>query len=231
MAVPAHDSRDFAFAKHFDLPILPVVAIPQGHDLNTESYDAKEGKLTNSDFLNGLDVKDAIKKAIEYIEKPNIGKGKTNFRLRDAIFGRQRYWGEPIPVYYKNGIPYCLPEDKLPLELPAIDKFLPTEDGDPPLARAEKWMWDETKQEVSTEGFPIETTTMPGWAGSSWYFLRYMDPTCFCFEGSRGVLEKRGLVFGRKRTRHRTFIIRAFLDQIFIRPWIYSGKRTCSEVD
>ena len=177
MAVPAHDSRDFAFAKHFDLPILPVVAIPQGHDLNTESYDAKEGKLTNSDFLNGLDVKDAIKKAIEYIEKPNIGKGKTNFRLRDAIFGRQRYWGEPIPVYYKNGIPYCLPEDKLPLELPAIDKFLPTEDGDPPLARAEKWMWDETKQEVSTEGFPIETTTMPGWAGSSWYFLRYMDPT------------------------------------------------------
>jgi leucyl-tRNA synthetase len=177
MAVPAHDSRDFAFAKHFDLPILPVVAIPQGHDLNTESYDAKEGKLTNSDFLNGLDVKDAIKKAIEYIEKRNIGKGKTNFRLRDAIFGRQRYWGEPIPVYYKNGIPYCLPEDKLPLELPAIDKFLPTEDGDPPLARAEKWMWDETKQEVSTEGFPIETTTMPGWAGSSWYFLRYMDPT------------------------------------------------------
>ncbi|AMS26344.1 leucyl-tRNA synthetase [Bacteroidetes bacterium UKL13-3] len=177
MAVPAHDSRDFAFAKHFDLPILPVLAIPQGHDLNTESYDAKEGKLTNSDFLNGLDVKDAIKKAIEYIEKRNIGKGKTNFRLRDAIFGRQRYWGEPIPVYYKNGIPYCLPEDKLPLELPAIDKFLPTEDGDPPLARAEKWMWDETKQEVSTEGFPIETTTMPGWAGSSWYFLRYMDPT------------------------------------------------------
>jgi leucyl-tRNA synthetase len=177
MAVPAHDSRDFAFAKHFDLPILPVVAIPQGHDLNTESYDAKEGKLTNSDFLNGLDVKDAIKKAIEYIEKRNIGKGKTNFRLRDAIFGRQRYWGEPIPVYYKNGIPYCLPEDKLPLELPAIDKFLPTEDGDPPLARSEKWMWDETKQEVSTEGFPIETTTMPGWAGSSWYFLRYMDPT------------------------------------------------------
>ena len=177
MAVPAHDSRDFAFAKHFDLPILPVVAIPQGHDLNTESYDAKEGKLTNSDFLNGLDVKDAIKKAIEYIEKRNIGKGKTNFRLRDAIFGRQRYWGEPIPVYYKNGIPYCLPEDKLPLELPAIDKFLPTEDGAPPLARAEKWMWDETKQEVSTEGFPIETTTMPGWAGSSWYFLRYMDPT------------------------------------------------------
>ncbi|MES2558977.1 MAG: class I tRNA ligase family protein [Bacteroidota bacterium] len=177
MAVPAHDSRDFAFAKHFDLPILPVVAVPEGHDLNTASYDAKDGKLTHSDFLNGLDVKDAIKKAVEYIDKRKIGKGKTNFRLRDAIFGRQRYWGEPIPVYYKNGIPYCIPEDKLPLELPAIDKFLPTEDGEPPLARAEKWAWDETKQEVSTEGFPIETTTMPGWAGSSWYFLRYMDPT------------------------------------------------------
>ncbi|MES2779052.1 MAG: class I tRNA ligase family protein, partial [Bacteroidota bacterium] len=177
MAVPAHDSRDFAFAKHFDLPILPVVAIPEGHDLNAASYDAKEGKLTNSDFLNGLDVKEAIKKAVEYIDKRKIGKGKTNFRLRDAIFGRQRYWGEPIPVYYKNGIPYCMPEDTLPLELPAIDKFLPTEDGEPPLARAEKWMWDETKQEVCTEGFPIETTTMPGWAGSSWYFLRYMDPT------------------------------------------------------
>lgn len=177
MAVPAHDSRDFAFAKHFDLPILPVVAIPEGHDLNTASYDAKEGKLVHSDFLNGLDVKEAIKKAVEYIDKRKLGKGKTNFRLRDAIFGRQRYWGEPIPVYYKNGIPYCMPEDKLPLELPAIDKFLPTEDGEPPLARAEKWAWDEDKQEVSTEGFPIETTTMPGWAGSSWYFLRYMDPT------------------------------------------------------
>lgn len=189
MAVPAHDSRDFAFAKHFDLPILPVVAIPQGHDLNTESYDAKEGVLTNSDFLNGLDVKEAIKKAIEYIEKRNIGKGKTNFRLRDAIFGRQRYWGEPIPVYYKNGIPYCLPEDKLPLELPAIDKFLPTEDGEPPLARAEKWMWNETKQEVSAEGYPIETTTMPGWAGSSWYFLRYMDPTNTHAFASKEALE------------------------------------------
>lgn len=177
MAVPAHDSRDFAFAKHFDLPVLPVVAVPAEHDLNTASYDAKEGTLIHSDFLNGLDVKDAIKKAVEYIDKRKLGKGKTNFRLRDAIFGRQRYWGEPIPVYYKNGIPYCIPEDKLPLELPAIDKFLPTEDGEPPLARAEKWMWDETKQEVSTEGFPIETTTMPGWAGSSWYFLRYMDPT------------------------------------------------------
>lgn len=176
MGVPAHDSRDFAFAKHFDLPILPVVQIPDEHNLNEASYDAKEGVLTNSEFLNGLEVKDAIKKAIEFIEKGNIGKGKTNFRLRDAIFGRQRYWGEPIPVYYKNGIPYCLPEDKLPLPLPEIDTFLPTADGEPPLARAKEWMWNEQTQSVAAEGYPIETTTMPGWAGSSWYFLRYMDP-------------------------------------------------------
>lgn len=176
MGVSAHDSRDFAFARYFNLPVVPVVEVPEGHDLQTASYDAKEGKLINSDFLNGLQVKDAIKKAVEYIEKQGIGKGKTNFRLRDAIFGRQRYWGEPIPVYYKNGIPYVIPEDKLPLVLPEIDKFLPTEDGEPPLARAEKWMWNEEKGCVDVTGYPIETTTMPGWAGSSWYFLRYMDP-------------------------------------------------------
>jgi len=176
MGVSAHDSRDFAFAKHFNLPVLPVVKIPADHDLNSASYDAKEGQLTNSDFLNGLEVKDAIKKAIEYIEKGEHGKGKTNFRLRDAIFGRQRYWGEPIPVYYKNGMPQVIPADKLPLVLPEIDKFLPTEDGEPPLARADKWKWNEEKGCVDNEGYPIETTTMPGWAGSSWYFLRYMDP-------------------------------------------------------
>ncbi|MCU0442273.1 MAG: leucine--tRNA ligase [Bacteroidia bacterium] len=176
MGVPAHDSRDFAFAKHFNLAVLPVVQIPAEHNLNEASYDAKEGVLTNSEFLNGLEVKEAIKKAIEFIEKGKIGKGKTNFRLRDAIFGRQRYWGEPIPVYYKNGIPYCLPESALPLELPAIDSFLPTADGEPPLARAKEWMWSEQTQSVAAEGYPIETTTMPGWAGSSWYFLRYMDP-------------------------------------------------------
>lgn len=177
MGVPAHDSRDFAFAKHFSLPITPVVQVPAEHDLNVASYDAKEGQLINSDFLNGLDVKAAIKKAVEYIEKQGIGKGKTNFRLRDAIFGRQRYWGEPIPVYYKNGIAHCIPEKNLPLVLPEVDKFLPTEDGEPPLARAEKWMWNEEKSCVDSTGYPIETTTMPGWAGSSWYFLRYMDPT------------------------------------------------------
>lgn len=176
MAVPAHDTRDFAFAKHFHLPVKQVIETPPGHDLSTASYDGKEGIMIHSDFLNGLDVKPAIKKAIEFIEKQKLGKGKTNYRLRDAIFGRQRYWGEPIPVYYKNGVPYCIPENKLPLELPVIDKFLPTEDGEPPLARADKWMWNENSQTVEVNGFPIETTTMPGWAGSSWYFLRYMDP-------------------------------------------------------
>lgn len=165
MAVPGHDSRDYAFAKRFDLPIIEVVA---GGDLSKESYDAKEGKLIHSDFLNGLDVKDAIKKAIAAIEEKGLGKGKTNFRLRDAIFGRQRYWGEPIPVYYKNGIPKVLNEKELPLLLPEVDKYLPTETGEPPLARAKDWKY---KGE-----YEYEYSTMPGWAGSSWYYLRYMDP-------------------------------------------------------
>ncbi len=178
MGVAAHDSRDFAFANHFNLPKPQVVVEKVGEALVelTQSYDAKEGTLVNSEFLNGLSVKAALTKAIEFIEKGGHGKGKTNFRLRDAIFGRQRYWGEPIPIYYKNGMPHCIPEDKLPLVLPEIDKFLPTESGEPPLARAEKWMWNEEKGCVDTVGFPIESTTMPGWAGSSWYFLRYMDP-------------------------------------------------------
>jgi leucyl-tRNA synthetase len=167
MAVPAHDSRDFAFAKHFNLSIPQVVTAPAGHDFTKESYDAKEGQSINSDFLNGLEVKDAVRRAIEEIEKRGIGKGKVNFRLRDAAFGRQRYWGEPIPVYYKNGIPMTMEEGDLPLVLPEIDKFLPTETGEPPLARAKSWSYN---------GHPLETTTMPGWAGSSWYFLRYMDP-------------------------------------------------------
>lgn len=165
MAVPAHDSRDYAFAKHFDLPILEVVA---GGDISKESYDAKEGKLINSDFLNGLDVKDAVRRAIEEIEKRNLGKGKINFRLRDAAFGRQRYWGEPIPIYYKDGIPTPMPEEELPLVLPEIDKFQPTETGEPPLGRAKDWKYKGL--------YEYELTTMPGWAGSSWYFLRYMDP-------------------------------------------------------
>jgi leucyl-tRNA synthetase len=165
MAVPGHDSRDYAFAKHFDLPIIEVVA---GGDLSKESYDAKEGKLINSDFLNGMEVKAAVKKAIAAIEEKGLGKGKTNFRMRDAIFGRQRYWGEPIPVYYENGIPKVLDEKELPLVLPEVDKYLPTETGEPPLARASSSWRKDGK-------FEYEYSTMPGWAGSSWYFLRYMD--------------------------------------------------------
>lgn len=170
MAVPAHDTRDFAFAKHFNLDIIPVIVPPSSVEgPGEEAYDAKEGKLINSDFLNGLEVKDAVKKAISVIEEKGLGKGKTNFRLRDAIFGRQRYWGEPIPVYYtENGIPKVLDENELPLVLPEVDKYLPTESGEPPLARAKDWKYKGK--------FEYEYSTMPGWAGSSWYFLRYMDP-------------------------------------------------------
>ncbi len=166
MAVPGHDSRDHAFAKKFDLPIIQVV---EGGSVQEEAVDAKEGMLMNSEFLNGLEVKAAIAKAIEEVEKKNLGEGQVNYRLRDAIFGRQRYWGEPIPVYYENGIPKTLNDDQLPLTLPEVDKYLPTEDGEPPLARANKWH--------TADGHPLETTTMPGWAGSSWYYLRYMNPT------------------------------------------------------
>jgi leucyl-tRNA synthetase len=168
MAVPAHDTRDFAFAKHFNLPINQVIKPNNGDfDINENAYDAKEGTMINSQFLDGLEVKKAIKRAIHEIESRGFGKGKTNYRLRDAIFGRQRYWGEPIPVYYKNNIPYVLNYDELPLELPKIDKFLPTETGEPPLGRAKDWKY---KGE-----YEYELSTMPGWAGSSWYFLRYMD--------------------------------------------------------
>lgn len=180
MAVPAHDSRDYAFAKHFDLPIIPLV---EGCDVSEESYDAKEGIVTNSDFLNGLDVKDAILKAKEYIKEKGIGHVKTNYRLRDAIFSRQRYWGEPFPVYYKDNMPYMLPIDKLPLELPEVSKFLPTETGNPPLGHATVWAWDTMNNKLAatseinnTTIFPLELNTMPGFAGSSAYYLRYMDP-------------------------------------------------------
>ncbi|MFZ4454791.1 MAG: leucine--tRNA ligase [Bacteroidales bacterium] len=165
MAVPAHDSRDYAFAKHFNLPIIPLI---EGCDVSEESFDAKEGIMVNSGFLNGLTVKEAIAKTKEYISEKGIGKVKTNFRLRDAIFSRQRYWGEPFPVYYKEGLPYMLDESKLPLELPEIDKYLPTEDGQPPLGRAQNWK--------TGEGYQLELNTMPGFAGSSAYYLRYMDP-------------------------------------------------------
>ncbi|MBK9283115.1 MAG: leucine--tRNA ligase [Sphingobacteriaceae bacterium] len=167
MAVPAHDERDFRFATHFKIEKPQVIIPTKEHNFEENSWDEKEGKLINSDFLNGLEVKAAIKKAIQEIEKLNIGTGKINYRLRDAVFGRQRYWGEPIPIYYKNDIPYALSDEELPLVLPEVDKFLPTEDGEPPLARAKNWKY---KGE-----FNYEHTTMPGWAGSSWYFLRYMD--------------------------------------------------------
>lgn len=182
MAVPAHDSRDFNFAKHFGLPILEVVARTSDAQPGEAegSYDAKEGKLINSDFLNGLEVKEAMQKIISEIEDRNLGKGKVNYRLRDAVFGRQRYWGEPIPVYYKNDIPYILNENELPLVLPEIDKYLPTEDGEPPLARAKDWLYSPFEGGAQRAGdvkekYQYELSTMPGWAGSSWYFLRYMD--------------------------------------------------------
>jgi leucyl-tRNA synthetase len=167
MAVPAHDTRDFAFAKHFNLPITKVI-VPNDKALeNEECFDTYDGYAVNSDFINNLQVKGAIKKIISEIEKRGLGKGKINYRLRDAVFGRQRYWGEPIPIYYKDDIPYSVDEKDLPVILPEVDKYLPTEDGEPPLARAKNWKYKNQ--------FDYETTTMPGWAGSSWYFLRYMD--------------------------------------------------------
>lgn len=167
MAVPAHDERDFRFAKHFGLDLPQVIEPGREHDFDKDAWGEKEGTLIHSDFLNGLAVKTAIKKAIEEIEKRGLGKGKTNYRLRDAVFGRQRFWGEPIPVYYKEGIPHALELNELPLILPEVDKYLPTEDGEPPLARANNWKYKGQ--------YEYEHSTMPGWAGSSWYFLRYMD--------------------------------------------------------
>ena len=164
MAVPAHDSRDYAFAKTFNLPIIPLI---EGCDVSESSFDAKEGVMCNSGFLNGMTVKEAIPAAIDYVEKHGIGHRKINYRLRDAIFSRQRYWGEPFPMYFKDDIATPMPFDKLPLELPEVDKYLPTESGEPPLGRAKDWTY---------EGCPIEKSTMPGFAGSSAYYLRYMDP-------------------------------------------------------
>ena len=164
MAVPAHDSRDYAFAKTFDLPIIPLI---EGCDVSESSFDAKEGIMCNSGFLNGMTVKEAIPAAIDYVEKHGIGHRKINYRLRDAIFSRQRYWGEPFPMYFKDGIATPMTLEQLPLQLPEVDKYLPTESGEPPLGRAADWTY---------EGYPIELSTMPGFAGSSAYYLRYMDP-------------------------------------------------------
>ena len=190
MAVPAHDSRDYAFAKHFNLPIIPLI---EGADVSEESFDAKEGTVTNSPAegkqtldgfsLNGLSVKDAIAATKKFVTEKGLGRVKVNYRLRDAIFSRQRYWGEPFPVYYKDGMPQMVPEECLPLELPEIETYKPTETGEPPLGRAKKWAWDVEKKEVVDKSmvdnktvFPLELNTMPGFAGSSAYYLRYMDP-------------------------------------------------------
>ena len=190
MAVPAHDSRDYAFARHFGLPVIPLI---EGADVSEESYDAKEGIVTNSPrkdatpycalSLNGLTVKEAIAATKKYVESHNLGRVKVNYRLRDAIFSRQRYWGEPFPVYYKNGMPQMVPEECLPIMLPEVDKFLPTETGEPPLGNATQWAWDEVNRRIVDNSlidqktvFPIELYTMPGFAGSSAYYLRYMDP-------------------------------------------------------
>lgn len=190
MAVPAHDSRDYAFAKHFGLEIRPLI---EGCDVSEESFDAKEGIVCNSPkagveaihgfSLNGLSVKEAIAATKKFVKENNLGRVKVNYRLRDAIFSRQRYWGEPFPVYYKDGMPYMIPEECLPLELPEIDKYQPTETGEPPLGHARKWAWDTEKNAVVDKSlvdnktvFPLELNTMPGFAGSSAYYLRYMDP-------------------------------------------------------
>jgi len=172
MAVPAHDSRDFAFAKHFKLPITQVVVHPGEEASNpldwSESKGSKEGTMINSGFITGMDVKEAIEKTKQFVKEQNIGQVKVNYRLRDAIFSRQRYWGEPFPIYFKDGLPQVIADENLPLELPAVDKYLPTEDGQPPLGRAKNW--------ASLDGFPFEMNTMPGFAGSSAYYFRYMDP-------------------------------------------------------
>ncbi|RKV71370.1 MAG: leucine--tRNA ligase [Alloprevotella sp.] len=190
MAVPAHDSRDYAFARHFNLPILPLI---EGADVSEESFDAKEGTVMNSPAagktardgftLNGLSVKEAIQRTKAFVTEQHLGRVKVNFRLRDAIFSRQRYWGEPFPVYYKDGMPQMIPAECLPLELPEVSKFLPTETGEPPLGNATRWAWDTTTNSVTdntridhTTVFPLELSTMPGFAGSSAYYLRYMDP-------------------------------------------------------
>ena len=190
MAVPAHDSRDYAFAKHFNLPIIPLI---EGADVSEESFDAKEGTVQNSPVagkqtldgfsLNGLTVKEAIAATKKFVTEKGLGRVKINYRLRDAIFSRQRYWGEPFPVYYKDGMPQMVPEECLPLELPEIETYKPTESGEPPLGRAKMWAWDEEKKQVVDKAlvdnktvFPLELNTMPGFAGSSAYYLRYMDP-------------------------------------------------------
>ncbi len=213
MAVPAHDSRDYVFAKHFNLPIIPLI---EGCDISQESFDAKEGVMCNSGFLNGMTVKEAIPAAIEEVEKRGIGKRKVNFRLRDAIFSRQRYWGEPFPIYYKDDVAVPLSYEQLPLELPEIDKYLPTESGEPPLARAENWTYN---------GYPMEKSTMPGFAGSSAYYLRYMDP-----QNSSALVSKEANEYWRNVDLYIGGTEHATGHLIYSRFWnkfLYDTERVC----
>src|SRR5690606_37197554 len=185
MSVPAGDQRDYDFAKHFNLPIPNIFSslTPEGGIDETEAFSEKTGfVLKNSDFLNGMNYSEATEKIIAALEEKGIGKGKINYRLRDAVFSRQRYWGEPFPIYYKDGMPHAIPTECLPLRLPEVEKYLPTEEGEPPLGRADDWAWNEKELSVVScelidhkTVFPLELNTMPGWAGSSWYFFRYME--------------------------------------------------------
>ena len=223
MAVPAHDSRDYAFARHFNLPIVPLI---EGCDVSETSFDAKEGIMCNSGFLNGMTVREAIPAAIDYVEKHGIGRRKVNYRLRDAIFSRQRYWGEPFPVYFKDGIATPMPFESLPLELPEIDEYKPTETGEPPLGRAKDW---------DVDGWPIEKSTMPGFAGSSAYYLRYMDPKrssqrqCIGEQGGGQLLEECGSVYRRDGTCNGTSDIFEVLEQVPVRPRICMREGTFQE--
>ncbi len=232
MAVPAHDSRDYAFAKHFGLPIRPLI---EGTDVSEESFDAKEGIVINSPekpveggfSLNGLTVKEAIEATKKYVTEQGLGKVKVNYRLRDAIFSRQRYWGEPFPVYYKEGMPYMVPAECLPLELPSIDKFEPTETGEPPLGRAKAWAWDEQNKKIVDKElidnktiFPLELNTMPGFAGSSAYYLRYMDPhndEALVGKEANEYWQNVDLYVGGTGARNRTLDIQPFLEQVPLR--------------
>jgi leucyl-tRNA synthetase len=191
MAVPSSDTRDYAFAQHFGLPIIQVQE-GEKTDISKDDFDPKAGTMINSDFMNGMEVKDAIQAAVRRLEEMGIGKGKVNYRMRDAIFSRQRYWGEPVPVYFNDGIPYLIDESELPLLLPEVDAYLPTETGEPPLGRAQGWKYKEK--------YEYELSTMPGWAGSSWYFFRYMDAHNegeFCSKEAQGLLGKCRFIYWR----------------------------------
>ena len=241
MAVPAHDSRDYAFAKHFNLPIIPLI---EGADVSEESFDAKEGRVMNSPAagkttldgfsLNGLSVKEAIAATKKFVTEHNLGRVKVNYRLRDAIFSRQRYWGEPFPVYYKDDMPYMIPKECLPLELPEIDEYKPTATGEPPLGHAKKWAWDTKTDTVvdcsaidNKTVFPLELNTMPGFAGSSAYYLRYMDP-----QNDKGLVSKEANEYWRNVDLYVGGSEHATGHLIYSRFWnkfLFDSGYTCEE--